>query len=420
MGGKVDLFKENPSTLLRHVESIESMEGLELYLMRRNNKRLEGLRNAITKIKKQQGISFWKELYPAIVSFLKIDKQISSIHLLPIEKNANVRVSHEQMRFILANAFFLNIKNQMRDGYGFFDFGLLMMRADNIGEERLKCLLAYFVREMKSNSNTIHNDIIIERFYEDRNSFPNWINSDTVFQSELVSIHDNRIEDVVGTWNLDDSSSGESEVTIVDFANCQIHIGYIAPSMTQEEVLFSCTPECFLCLVLCEQLLPEEVVIVKNVRRSCEYTGFLYRFEQKSILHNAAPMNVLALDASNQNSFHQNNVIRDLNKAWIGFKHSTSVISTGHWGCGAFGGDQTFKFLQQICASTLLDKKLFYSTFKDEPCKVKFQTILDTLSSSSITIGQITHCLLSYKSQKDETSISFTEYFNNWLENNKK
>ena len=123
-------------------------------------------------------------------------------------------------------------------------------------------------------------------------------------------------------------------------------------------------------------------------------------------------MNVLALDASNRLSFNPSTVIRDLNKAWVGFKHSTNVISTGHWGCGAFGGDETFKFLQQVCVATILDKKLEYSTFKSQEFKNDFNSLLEQISRKSKTVGDVIQALLAFNSHD---TTSFRDYIFSWI-----
>ena len=43
-------------------------------------------------------------------------------------------------------------------------------------------------------------------------------------------------------------------------------------------------------------------------------------------------------------------ILRDLNKAFIGFKSQSNnkrPVATGKWGCGAFRGDPEIKFLIQ-------------------------------------------------------------------------
>ena len=68
------------------------------------------------------------------------------------------------------------------------------------------------------------------------------------------------------------------------------------------------------------------------------------------------------------------NITRDMHKAYVGFilknpedENEEKTISTGNWGCGAFGGNHQLKFLQQWIAASLAGvKRLDYYTFKDK------------------------------------------------------
>ena len=44
-------------------------------------------------------------------------------------------------------------------------------------------------------------------------------------------------------------------------------------------------------------------------------------------------------------------MLRDMNKARIGFEGSV-VISSGHWGCGAYGNNHDLMFLKQWLAAS--------------------------------------------------------------------
>ena len=59
----------------------------------------------------------------------------------------------------------------------------------------------------------------------------------------------------------------------VDFANKHIQIHRMIASCTQEEILFSCCPEAFLPMLICETLKNDEIVIVRGCKRFVEYTG---------------------------------------------------------------------------------------------------------------------------------------------------
>lgn len=253
----------------------------------------------------------------------------------------------------------------------------------------------------------------ISRWSWPEDEFPHWEQC-TQPISPHVRVHDGRMEDCLEESSTDHPADAQpgSRATIVDFANKQIHIGRIIPSMTQEEVLFSCASECFLTLLTCECLKPNEAVLVRNVRRAIDYVGYLTTFRVTEALAEPPLMDILVIDASFIEPFVPKQIIRDLNKAWLGFSQcQVSPISTGHWGCGAFGGNQTLKFLQQLCACSLAGVSLEYSTFQDSPSAQWFQHIHSTCLRRSVTVQQVVHMMLSYKT----THGSFEKYCGDWL-----
>lgn len=76
-----------------------------------------------------------------------------------------------------------------------------------------------------------------------------------------------------------------------------------------------------------------------------------------------------------------------MQKAYLGFLNADSpYISTGKWGCGAFGGDVTLKFLQQIMASQLAGKKaIWYSAFKNQTEYDQYCNLLNILKAKKPT-----------------------------------
>jgi hypothetical protein len=52
----------------------------------------------------------------------------------------------------------------------------------------------------------------------------------------------------------------------VDFANKYLHIHQIIPSCTQEEVMFSVRPECYLGIIICDVMLDHEAIIISGAK----------------------------------------------------------------------------------------------------------------------------------------------------------
>lgn len=86
------------------------------------------------------------------------------------------------------------------------------------------------------------------------------------------------------------------------------------------------------------------------------------------------------------------------------------LSDSGHWGCGAFGGDKVHKFLQQVLAATVANVELDYSTFKDKECAEKFQKILAEIDAKRMTVATAYNIMNKFKPSKNQ---SFYEYLMN-------
>ncbi|KAJ3357006.1 hypothetical protein HDU83_009176 [Entophlyctis luteolus] len=236
--------------------------------------------------------------------------------------------------------------------------------------ERVVCLLLYFHAQIGVSeiTGTPQRTITIERRKTAARGEDWWRESGTALLTadKVNFLRDQRME-------------ASTAKNFVDFANKYLHIHMIIPSATQEEVLFSCAPELFVAIGVCAMMEEDEVLIIKNVRRFVATSGYLYTFKAEGLLQyeqeTDGVFNVLAIDATMTRHFEIPQVLRDLNKAVAVFTVDTPVnsseddkaIVTGHWGCGAFGGEKTHKFVQQwLAASEAGVERLDYSVFGDE------------------------------------------------------
>jgi hypothetical protein len=157
----------------------------------------------------------------------------------------------------------------------------------------------------------------------------------------------------------------------VDFANKFIGGGALENDAAQEEILFALKPELIVSMALCSYLQNEEAICIRGALQYSRHSGYgtTFRFEGDCAHgRDGPPPTVVAIDAlqgCSRIQFGHELVLRDLNKARIGFEGATS-LATGNWGCGAFGNDHTLKFLQQwLAASEARIERVFYYTFGD-------------------------------------------------------
>ena len=148
----------------------------------------------------------------------------------------------------------------------------------------------------------------------------------------------------------------------------------------------------------------DECVNVCGCRRYVSYSGYLDTFRCGGLLPDDAPPvvhEILTLDACTQGHFRTDRQLRDVSKAYASFaalaqyksaaaesagavarsggSAPQTLVSTGRWGCGVFGGLPSHKFTQQIIAARLAGVSLRFSTFgTPDGCDV----VLDAMQTS--------------------------------------
>ena len=266
-------------------------------------------------------------------------------------------LTRQQAHSVLACGFLGGMPRVPRD-VGELDFTRVVWSTHPTSIERVICQLHYFdvVQSEYGGPNGFPkkcNTLCFERICVTPKAVPNWAECDLPVAPahpagghSLILVDDNT--------TIEDSGCQAQ----VDFANEQLMIGAIIPSMTQEEVLFSIRPECFLSLPLFNTLQPEEAVVIYGAKRFVKYRGYLETFQYVghykddfSYEQSNKPM-VIAIDAivNRGDQFQMRLIRRDLVKAFAGYApipHGAS-IATGNWGCGVFRGDPELKFIQQL------------------------------------------------------------------------
>ncbi|CAF1354956.1 unnamed protein product [Adineta steineri] len=296
---------------------------------------------------RQLNFDFYHDLLPIIARWASDHAQSNSVIPLQAGTTACVTYTSNQARYILANAFFLNTTT----GYGSIDFiDIYHVPFDRVAIERIRCLIEYFrLSSQQEKDDNDHRIISIER-YSYGEELLDW-------KKQLVSIQESKINVFIDRMEASEEAHG-----FVDFANKKIHIHSIMPSATQEEILFSCCPEAFLAILVCDTLRSDEIVILRGCKRFVDYSGYgeTFKFVGSHLNYNSTNIqDILIMDACLSNHFSQYHIDRDLGKVWAAFsKAKNEIIVTGNWGCGVFGGDPTFKFLQQAMYS----KENFYSS----------------------------------------------------------
>lgn len=140
------------------------------------------------------------------------------------------------------------------------------------------------------------------------------------------------------------------------------------PDIVQEEIMFLVYPELFVTILLSAPLKQSDILFVKGVTRINNYTGYKNTFQYTGpFIADYDDIDILFIDAISI-KYNQNeslNIINEMNKAYVGFISCDpyKFVATGHWGCGAFGGNPAIKSVIQIIAASEAQRNLIYTTY---------------------------------------------------------
>ena len=203
----------------------------------------------------------------------------------------------------------------------------------------------------------------------------------------------------------------------IDFANRYIGGGALQRGCVQEEILFAVEPEAIVSMFLMERMDLNDAIRIDNLIQFSKYSGYGGSFKyEESLIKNIKDEklikhNIIAIDAICKfggGLLDKDDIERDIIKAYVGFNlvnyeeegvsKMKKTISTGNWGCGAFGGDFELKFLQQWLASSYAGvEKLYYYTFG---CKEMDKVVENKDKIKSFNTGELYELLMNEELEK--------------------
>lgn len=225
-------------------------------------------------------------------------------------------------------------------------------------------------------------------------NLPNWNECQMNFADTLLHVSDE------GT--IEDDGKGLLQV---DFANKYLGGGVLSHGCVQEEIRFVICPELLCSRLFTEYLADNECMTIMGIERFNYYDGYASTFKWTGDYEDRTPFDsfrrrkcsLVAIDAvpfhSKSQQYQEEMLKRELNKAYVGFKHDLSTsapgVATGNWGCGAFNGNKHLKSLLQLMACVVTERPLVYFTFGDKMLRDELAMIHEHLSKCKITIGKI-------------------------------
>ncbi|XP_034945167.1 poly(ADP-ribose) glycohydrolase [Chelonus insularis] len=414
--------------------SIMSSLQLEAAIMSYNNKYISkwnfsALHNFFTNVMDEENINiFFDKLLPKIIRLaLDLPSHVTGpIPLLKHHTNSSISFSQLQIASLLANAFFCtfprrNSRNPESEYalYPYINFnGLFSAYRENKPNrsasvtEKLKCLFHYFRRV---TSSTPEGTITIERRYIPKEDCPTW---DTK-NEQLPPLH------ITSKGTIETEGAGLLQV---DFANKYIGGGVLYWGCVQEEIRFVICPELIATMLVTEVLDDTEALIITGVERYSTYEGYSNSFKWTGNFVDETPRDssgrrktsIVAIDALRfskpDKQFEMINIIRELNKAYVGFsssqmpKNDLSAVATGNWGCGAFRGNPKLKVLIQLMAAAVAGRSLVYFTFGDKNLRDSVADMYWHLINQNVDVGWLYTLLRAYESESTTNHLDFYRF----------
>lgn len=209
-------------------------------------------------------------------------------------------------------------------------------------------------------------------------------------------------------------------------------------------------PELIVGMLFMASMGDNEAIEIVGAERFSQYMGYGSSFRFVGDYLDTKPLDAMgrrktrivaidALDCPTKLQYETNGLLREVNKAFCGFvdasKHQfclkpfqdsntmdncSSVssdhcigISTGNWGCGAFGGNPEIKsMVQWIAASQARRPFVNYYTFEDASLK-RLEEVIEWITRHGWTVGELWHMIVEYSSQT--LKVGTREGFLTWL-----
>ena len=241
-----------------------------------------------------------------------------------------------------------------------------------------------------------------------------------------------------------------------DFANRHLGGGVLGKGCVQEEIRMVICPELLIGLLVCEPMRSREAVYLSGCAQYSRYDGYARTFAfggaaavppptPRELAVGMRNVAVVAFDALNFNSgglrpadqYAPRYIEAEIVKAYVAFSGNALLtlaaaaptpaddaaqgapslalhprplpqppmqshsVATGHWGCGAFGGDRELKFLIQLCAASYAGRRaVTYCTFGDVAFTDRCRALCARLVEWGATASILHRTLVAFEAQR--------------------
>ncbi|XP_050589132.1 poly(ADP-ribose) glycohydrolase-like isoform X2 [Bombus affinis] len=375
--------------------------------------------------------NFFETLMPKMVQLaLQLPVLVTgSVPLLKRHTNGTISLSQLQIASLLANAFFCTFPRRNSTNpqseygrYPYINFNRLFSaykeekwnKYESV-MEKMKCIFHYFRRVTSKAPEGV---VTIQRRYIPKSDCPKW---DEQVQ-KLLPLH------TTSKGTIEAEGTGFLQV---DFANRYVGGGVLGLGCVQEEIRFVICPELMVTMLITEELDDTEALIISGIERYSKYKGYSNSFKWMGDYVDETPKDssgrrltsIVAIDAlyftHSEAQFNINNIIRELNKAYVGFvrcegsKNNLPPIATGNWGCGAFRGNPKLKVLLQLMAAAVAGRSMVYFTFGDTNLRDDIAEIYMHFVKHETNIAHIFSLLVQYQEFASTRNSDFYRFLYN-------
>jgi len=269
---------------------------------------------------------------------------------------------------------------------------------------KMDCIWQYFATRTYEERH-MGQERIIEFKRRSMRDFPSWGDSKKSLSSVTFADYPMEvIEDYVG------------QVLEVEFANKMIGGGILGSGSVQEEIRMAIAPEMIVARLFTAPLEDNEVLFIKGAKRFSRTSGYSdsLKFEEHYI--DMEMREVVAMDATKyrdkSQQFERKEFEREINKAFCAFyskSGDTTKIATGHWGCGAFGGDKELKAILQLLAASEAGRDIIYC-MPGEDFQKQFKKTVDILDTAGATTGQVFRAVEEFDPDRGSSLFPWLQY----------
>ena len=331
--------------------------------------------------------TYYKEtIFPCITKLSLKTGQLFTNNSIPLFSQGipqKVTLSKEQCACMLANMCLGLTLPQKGDKlcryHNFYYWYKRDAKNEKVLIEKIKCLFNYFVKISQGIPEAY---LRFHRLVLDRSTsqLSNWKNCTKFLESAILD----------ETGKIEDSK----DAIEVDFANLYLGGLALTAAVAQEEIIFTVSPECLVGVIFNDYMREDEGILIQGAETYSNHSGYRdFKFVGPN--YDIIPITadkvlnreILAIDAINLRDskspeYTVQGVLRDLNKAYIGFnaaddlgKMTKKKVATGRWGCGVFKANVQLKFLIQWVAASRAERDMIFYSFGDAKVKNSWKVV---------------------------------------------